>query len=110
MGQVNVNTPGGGTTDPDSSGAGFILGIIVAIIVIAALVYFLVLAPGNGDTRRRHRRRRRGARAKRARAEGLRLISPRAASSTAPQRPGHSGRGVSVFVERNRLTLAAGEC
>jgi hypothetical protein len=46
MGQVNVNTPGGGTTDPDSSGAGFILGIIVAIIVIAALVYFLVLAPG----------------------------------------------------------------
>jgi hypothetical protein len=49
MGQVNVNTPGGGTTDPDSSGAGFILGIIVAIIVIAALVYFLVLAP-TGDT------------------------------------------------------------
>jgi hypothetical protein len=52
MGQVNVNAPGGGTTDPDgadSSGAGFILGIIVAIIVIAALVYFLVLAPGNGD-------------------------------------------------------------
>jgi hypothetical protein len=49
MGQVNVNTPGGGTTDPDSSGAGFILGIIVAIIVIAALVYFLVLAPGGGD-------------------------------------------------------------
>ena len=34
----------------DSSGAGFILGIIVAIIVIAALVYFLVLAPGNGDS------------------------------------------------------------
>jgi hypothetical protein len=51
MGQVNVNTPGGGTTDPDSSGAGFILGIIVAIIVIAALVYFLVLrGPDNGDT------------------------------------------------------------
>jgi hypothetical protein len=50
MGQVNVNTPGGGTTDPDSSGAGFILGIIVAIIVIAALVYFLVLRPDNGDT------------------------------------------------------------
>ena len=45
MGQVNVNTPGG--SDSDSSGAGFILGIIVAIIVIAALVYFLVLAPGN---------------------------------------------------------------
>jgi hypothetical protein len=47
MGQVNVNTPGGGTDGTDSSGAGFILGIIVAIIVIAALVYFLVLAPGN---------------------------------------------------------------
>jgi len=45
MGQVNVNTPSG--NDGDSSGAGFILGIIVAIIVIAALVYFLVLAPGN---------------------------------------------------------------
>jgi hypothetical protein len=49
MGQVNVNTPGGGATEPDSSGAGFILGIIVAIIVIAALVYFLVLAPGGAD-------------------------------------------------------------
>jgi len=48
MGQVNVNAPSGGS-DSDSSGAGFILGIIVAIIVIAALVYFLVLAPGNGD-------------------------------------------------------------
>jgi hypothetical protein len=46
MGQVNVNTPSG--SEPDSSGAGFILGIIVAILVIAALVYFLVLAPGNG--------------------------------------------------------------
>ena len=45
MGQVNVNTPSG--NDGDSSGAGFILGIIVAIIVIAALVYVLVLAPGN---------------------------------------------------------------
>ena len=45
MGQVNVNTPSG--NDGDSSGAGFILGIIVAIIVIAALVYFLVLAPGS---------------------------------------------------------------
>jgi len=45
MGQVNVNTPGGGTTEPSgSSGAGFILGIILALIVIAALVYFLVLA------------------------------------------------------------------
>jgi hypothetical protein len=55
MGQVNVNQPGPPATEPDSSGAGFILGIIVAIIVIAALVYFLVLAPGgdgdtNGDT------------------------------------------------------------
>ena len=49
MGQVNVNTPEWWTLIPDSSGAGFILGIIVAIIVIAALVYFLVLAPGNGD-------------------------------------------------------------
>lgn len=52
MGQVNVNTPGGGTAgEPTgSSGAGFILGIIVAILIIAALVYFLVLAPpaGNG--------------------------------------------------------------
>ena len=47
MGQVNVNTPSG--NDGDSSGAGFILGIIVAIIVIAALVYFLVLNGGNGD-------------------------------------------------------------
>jgi len=53
MGQVNVNTPGGGTAGEPagSSGAGFILGIIIAIIVIAVLVYFLVLAPpaGNGD-------------------------------------------------------------
>jgi peptidoglycan/LPS O-acetylase OafA/YrhL len=50
MGQVNVNTPGGGTAGepPGSTGAGMILGIIVAIIVIAALVYFLVLNPGNG--------------------------------------------------------------
>jgi hypothetical protein len=48
MGQVNVNTPGGGTSEPEGTGAGFILGIIVAIIVIAALVYFLVLAPDNG--------------------------------------------------------------
>ena len=48
MGQVNVNTPGGGIDPDTSSGAGFILGIIVAIIVIAALVYFLVLAPGGG--------------------------------------------------------------
>ena len=47
MGQVNVNTPGGGEP-AGSSGSGFILGIIVAIIVIAALVYFLVLNPGNG--------------------------------------------------------------
>lgn len=54
MGQVNVNTPGGGTAGEPagSSGAGMILGIIVAILVIAALVYFLVIAPGgtnNGD-------------------------------------------------------------
>jgi hypothetical protein len=54
MGQVNVNTPGGGTAGEPagSSGAGFILGIIVAIIVIAVLVYILVLAPpsdGDGD-------------------------------------------------------------
>jgi hypothetical protein len=53
MGQVNVNTPGGGTTGPageppGSSSAGFILGIIIAILIIAALIYFLVLAPGGG--------------------------------------------------------------
>jgi hypothetical protein len=49
MGQVNVNTPGGGTAGEPagSSGAGFILGIIVAILVIVALVYFLLIAPGN---------------------------------------------------------------
>lgn len=48
MGQVNVNTPGGGTAGEPagSSGAGMILGIIVAVLVIAALVYFLVIAPG----------------------------------------------------------------
>ena len=45
MGQVNVNTAGGGEP-AGSSGAGMILGIIVAILVIAALVYFLVIAPG----------------------------------------------------------------
>ena len=56
MGQVNVNTPGGGTAPGEptgSSGAGFILGIIIAIIVIAVLVYVLVLAPppaGDGTT------------------------------------------------------------
>jgi hypothetical protein len=53
MGQVNVNTPSGGTTGPageapGSSSAGFILGIIVAILIIAAVIYFLVLNPGNG--------------------------------------------------------------
>jgi hypothetical protein len=50
MGQVNVNTPGGGTAGEPagSSGAGFILGIIIAIIVIAVLVYVLVLAPADG--------------------------------------------------------------
>lgn len=54
MGQVNVNTPGGGTAGEPagSSGAGFILGIIIAIIVIAVLVYVLVLAPpgDNGNS------------------------------------------------------------
>lgn len=52
MGQVNVNTPNGGSAGEPagSSGAGFILGIIIAIIVIAVLVYVLVLAPGgNGN-------------------------------------------------------------
>lgn len=51
MGQVNVNTPGGGTAGEPagSSGAGFILGIIIAIILIAVLVYMFVLAPG-GDS------------------------------------------------------------
>jgi ABC-type Co2+ transport system permease subunit len=50
MGQVNVNTPSGGTAgEPTgSSGAGFILGIIIAIILIAVLVYIFVLAPGGG--------------------------------------------------------------
>ncbi len=49
MGQVNVNTPGGGTAGEPagSSGAGFILGIIIAIILIAVLVYLFVLAPDN---------------------------------------------------------------
>ena len=54
MGQVNVNTPGGGTSGEPagSSGAGFILGIIIAIILIAVLVYIFVLAPSGdgGDT------------------------------------------------------------
>jgi hypothetical protein len=51
MGQVNVNTPNGGSGEPaGSSGAGFILGIIIAIILIAVLVYIFVLAPpGNTD-------------------------------------------------------------
>ena len=49
MGQVNVNTPNGGSGEPaGSSGAGFILGIIIAIILIAVLVYIFVLAPGGG--------------------------------------------------------------
>ena len=51
MGQVNVNTPNGGSGEPaGSSGAGFILGIIIAIILIAVLVYIFVLAPGGGGT------------------------------------------------------------
>lgn len=51
MGQVNVNTPNGGTPGEPagSSSAGFILGIVVAIVVIVALVYFLVLNPGNDN-------------------------------------------------------------
>jgi peptidoglycan/LPS O-acetylase OafA/YrhL len=49
VGQVNVNTPGGGTNGTsDGSGYGFIVGILVAIVVIALLVYFFVLNPGNG--------------------------------------------------------------
>lgn len=49
MGQVNVNTPGGGTEPTaDGSGYGFIVGILVAIVVIALLVYFFVLNPGGG--------------------------------------------------------------
>jgi hypothetical protein len=48
MGQVNVNTPGGGTapTEPaGSSGAGLILGVILAIILIAVLLWIFVLRP-----------------------------------------------------------------
>ena len=52
MGQVNVNTPGGGTEPvgepPGATGAGMIIGIIIAILVIVLLVYFLVIAPGGG--------------------------------------------------------------
>ena len=93
MGQVNVNTPGGGTRIPSSSGAGFILGIIVAIIVIAALVYFLVLAPGNGDNTDRQATDDGGEAPapERARAEGLRLIAVFSAAQTR-HRPGHGGR------------------
>ena len=47
MGQVNVNTPGGGTpVEPaGSSGAGLILGVILAIILIAVLLWIFVLRP-----------------------------------------------------------------
>lgn len=53
MGQVNVNTPGGGGTAPasDGSGYGFILGIVVAVLVIALIVWLLVFNnPGTTDT------------------------------------------------------------
>jgi hypothetical protein len=51
MGQVNVNTPGGGTAgEPTgSSGAGFILGIIIAIILIAVLLWMFVFNAGGGN-------------------------------------------------------------
>ena len=47
MGQVNVNTPGGGTAGEPagSSGAGLILGVILAIILIAVLLWIFVLRP-----------------------------------------------------------------
>jgi hypothetical protein len=45
--QVNVNTPGGGTTS-DGSGYGFIVGIIVAILVVVLIVWLLVF--NNGGT------------------------------------------------------------
>ena len=95
MGQVNVNTPGGGTAGEPagSSGAGFILGIIIAIIVIAVLVYMFVLAAGQQRWYRHdRRRRRRGARAERLDADGLRLSSTRGTIHTddAPATPpGH---------------------
>ena len=47
MGQVNVNTPGGGTTS-DGSGYGFIVGIIVAVLVIALIVWLLLFNGGGG--------------------------------------------------------------
>ncbi|HET6744488.1 MAG TPA: hypothetical protein VFH90_01390 [Candidatus Limnocylindria bacterium] len=52
MGQVNVNTPGGGGTAPasDGSGYGFIVGILVAVLVIVLLVWLLVFNGGNGGT------------------------------------------------------------
>ena len=49
MGQVNVNTPGGGTTS-DGSGYGFIVGIIVAILVIVLIVWLLVFNGGGTNT------------------------------------------------------------
>ena len=54
MGQVNVNTPGGGTAPAsDGSGYGFIVGILVAVLVIVLLVWLLVFnggAPSNTTT------------------------------------------------------------
>lgn len=53
MGQVNVNTPGGGGTAPasDGSGYGFIVGILVAVLVIVLIVWLLVFNNGgNGGT------------------------------------------------------------
>ena len=50
MGQVNVNTPGGGGTAPasDGSGYGFIVGIIVAVLVIVLIVWLLLFNNGGG--------------------------------------------------------------
>ena len=55
MGQVNVNTPGDGSTVRTSTAPaiGFIVGILVAILIIALLVYFLRAQP-----RRRHEQHR----------------------------------------------------
>jgi hypothetical protein len=52
VGQVNVNTPGGGTTPPasDGSGYGFIVGILIAVLVIALIVWLLLFNnPGTTD-------------------------------------------------------------
>jgi len=52
VGQVNVNTPGGGGTAPasDGSGYGFIVGILVAVLVIALIVWLLVFNNPGGTT------------------------------------------------------------